>query len=125
LWAGGITGPQAYELGKLGVFGIYVTTAAAKAVAVKGKYGRDPGLPKRKQVTFSGVLNVKTLLEAGYLSQRVRDGAALNPAPAGGKAFVDMPDDATLAQLAQKLGVAWREWWRKTGERPAIAPWRR
>jgi hypothetical protein len=32
-----------------------------------------------------------------------------------------MPDDATLAQLAQKLGVAWREWWRKTGERPAIA----
>jgi hypothetical protein len=122
LWAGGITGPQAYELGKLGVFGIYVTTAAAKAVAVEGRYGRDPGLPARKQVTFSGVLNVKTLLEAGYLSQRVRDGAALNPAPAGGKAFVEMPEDATLAQLAQKLGVAWREWWRKTGERPAIAP---
>jgi hypothetical protein len=37
-----------------------------------------------------------------------RRGAQLRPA--GGKAFVDMPDDATLAQLAQKLGVAWREW---------------
>src|SRR5262249_24075645 len=35
LWAGGITGRQAYELGKLGVFGIYVTTAAASAVPVK------------------------------------------------------------------------------------------
>jgi hypothetical protein len=71
------------------------------------------------------VLNVKTLLEAGYLSQRVRDGAALNPAPAGGKALVDMPDDATLVQLAQKLDVAWGEWWRKAGARPAIAARRR
>src|SRR5262245_41155474 len=110
-------GLDAERLGGIGevVVGPDEFTAAAKAVAVEGKYGRDPGLPARKQVTFSGVLNVKTLLEAGYLSQRVRDGAALNPAPAGEKALVDMPDDATLAQLAQKLGVAWREWWRKTG----------
>jgi hypothetical protein len=36
-----------------------------------------------------------------------------------------MPDDATLAQLSHKLGNAWREWWRKTGERPAITLRRR
>jgi hypothetical protein len=119
LWAGGVTGPQAYELGQLGVFGIYVTTAAATAVAVKGKYGRDPGLAQRKQPTFSGVRNVKTLLEAGFLSRRVSDGAALSAAKPRGNAASDIPGEPELARLASKLETAWRTWWRGYNPRRA------
>jgi hypothetical protein len=105
LWAGSITGPQAYEFGALGVFGIYVTTAASKSVAVSGTYKSDPGLAAEKQPTFSGVLDVKTLLEAGYLSRRVKNGASLGNAAPGSKDFV---------RLSQALPAAWRQWWRAT-----------
>ena len=104
LWAGSITGSQAYEFGKLGVFGIYVTTAASKKVAVSGTYVPDPGLAEEKQPSFAGVLEVKTLLEAGYLSKRVKNGAS----------FVNAaPDSKDFAQLEKALPVAWREWLRK------------
>lgn len=103
LWAGSITGPQAYEFGRLGVFGIYVTTAASKKVAVSGTYVCDPGLAEEKQPSFAGVLEIKTLLEAGYLSKRVKNGASLVNAAAGSKDF---------AQLEKALPVAWREWLR-------------
>jgi hypothetical protein len=96
LWAGGITAPQAYELGKLGVFGIYVTTAASIEVAVTGTYLVDPAMAKAKRPTFAGVLSVKTLLEAGYLSQRVKNGATL-----GGAAMADRrPGELDVAQFS-------------------------
>jgi hypothetical protein len=108
LWAGGITASQAYELGRLGVFGIYVTTSAADKVAVKGKYRRDPGLAERKRPTFSGVLKVKTLLEAGYLSRRTKSGASSVEAVQNGAPSSELD----LAQLSKTLPTAWREWWR-------------
>jgi hypothetical protein len=108
LWAGSITAPQAYEFGKLGVFGIYVTTSASEAVAVKGQYRRDPALPARKQPTYGGVLRIKTVLEAGYLGERLRRA----PARAG-----DLGKEIACAALDEKalpklLPAAWREWWR-------------
>jgi hypothetical protein len=112
LWAGGITGPQAYELGKLGVFGIYVTTSAAITVAVKGKYRRDPGLAARKQPTFAGVLKVKTLIEAGYLSRRTKGAASAGDARRDDTTPTDTPSELDLARLAKTLPAAWREWWR-------------
>lgn len=112
LWAGGITGAQAYELGKLGVFGIYVTTSASIEVAVTGKYLRDRGLSRRKQPTFAGVLGVKSLLEAGYLSKRAGKSALL-----GKLRDIDGSSDKKQidhSQLAKTLRGAWREWWRAT-----------
>ena len=112
LWAGGITLPQAYEFGTLGVFGVYVTSAASKAVRVGRDYRDDPALAASKQPTYDGVLRVKTLLEAGFLEtaldqkgipfaterqralQRIR---ACNKAP---------------QELAGVLPAAWRLWWR-------------
>ena len=38
LWAGGISLPQTFEFGKLGVFGIYVTSAAAALVPLDRHY---------------------------------------------------------------------------------------
>jgi hypothetical protein len=111
LWAGSITGRQAYEFGKLGVFGIYVTTAASNKVAVSGTYVCDPGLAEEKQPSFAGVSAVKTLLEAGYLSKRVTNGGSFAPPPdsveSGSK-----EEQAYAARLAKALPAAWREFWK-------------
>lgn len=67
LWAGGLSIPQAYQMGKLSVFGIYVTTAASAAVAVTGIYTNDRMLASQKEPTLKGVSRVKLLLEAGFM----------------------------------------------------------
>jgi len=67
LWAGGISIPQAFDLGKLKVFGIYVTTAAAAIRPVSHKYKRDPMVTAEREITFEGVSRTKLLLEAGFL----------------------------------------------------------
>ncbi|HDZ69294.1 MAG TPA: hypothetical protein ENH43_02620 [Phycisphaerales bacterium] len=71
LWAGGITVPQVYEFGKIGVFGLYVTSAAAVSRPVSGAYERDVMLANLKEPTFYGVFRVKLLLEAGFLYGRL------------------------------------------------------
>ena len=73
LWAGGISLPEAYELGKLRPFGIYVTTAASATVPVSGSYAHDPMLPGLKEPTKDGVFRAKLMIEAGFLVARVRD----------------------------------------------------
>lgn len=70
LWAGGIKISQAYDFGKLGVFGIYVTSAASTARAVSKAYMNDIMLTSEKEPTFEGVARVKLLLEAGFLVSR-------------------------------------------------------
>jgi hypothetical protein len=73
LWAGGISLPEAYELGKLRLFGIYVTTAASATVPVSGSYAHDPMLPGLKEPTAEGVFRAKLMLEAGFLVASLRD----------------------------------------------------
>lgn len=68
LWAGGISLSQAFELGKLKVFGIYVTTAAAALRPLTDKYERDPMMTAEREITFHGVSRAKLLLEAGFLA---------------------------------------------------------
>lgn len=71
LWAGGITIPQTLEFGKLGAFGVYVTSAAAATRPVSKRYARDPFVVAEKEPTFQGVSRVKLLLEAGFLVSRL------------------------------------------------------
>lgn len=73
LWAGGITMPQSFEMSKLGVFGVYVTSAAAVAKPVTYRYRRDPMLASEKEPTFHGVSRTKLLLEAGFLVGRLKE----------------------------------------------------
>ncbi len=73
LWAGGITLPQAFVLGRLGVFGIYVTSAASSPAPVPPDYARDPWLSAVKEPTYEGVTRAKLLLEAGFLSSGMKD----------------------------------------------------
>ncbi len=71
LWAGGISLPQVYEFGKMGVFGIYVTSAAASKEPVSVQYERDPLLASLKEPSVEGVCRTKLLLEAGFLVSRL------------------------------------------------------
>ena len=67
LWAGGLTMADAYALGREQVFGVYVTSAAARAVPVPPEYERDPLLASVKEPSAEGVARTKLLLEAGFL----------------------------------------------------------
>lgn len=71
LWAGGITIPQAYELGRLGVFGLYVTSAVAAEKLVGPDQVDDPALAFARQPTKEGVARVKLLIEAGFLAGKL------------------------------------------------------
>jgi hypothetical protein len=60
------------------------------------------------------VLNVKTLLEAGYLSCRTKNGASPKGARQDDATAADMPGERDLARLSKTLPAAWRKWWRAT-----------
>ncbi|HMK70946.1 MAG TPA: hypothetical protein VK442_08250 [Xanthobacteraceae bacterium] len=117
LWAGGITLEQINDFGKLGVFGIYVTTAAAEPVPVEGAYKRDPGMASGKQPTFKGVLKVKTLLEAGFLGEHV--GRGPGPVSAAERRLQEAIKQAGQDEerLSRILPAAWRAWWAKSSSR--------
>lgn len=76
LWAGGLGLRDAFEMGRLGVFGIYVTSAAATTIPVAGSYTRDPSLAGLKEPSREAVFRTKTLLEAGFLWARLGGEAA-------------------------------------------------
>jgi hypothetical protein len=71
LWAGGISMAQTFEFGKLGVFGIYVTSAASALVPLDRHYRRDPALAAVREPDAQAVGRVKLLLEAGFLTSRL------------------------------------------------------
>ncbi len=71
LWAGGLGLRDAYRMGRLGVFGIYVTSAAATTIAAGGSYRRAPSLAGVKEPSKAAVLRTKILLEAGFLSAQL------------------------------------------------------
>lgn len=73
LWAGGISLAQAFEFGKMGVFGIYITSAVTSKGPVLGEYERDPLLASLKEPSIEGVFRAKLLLEAGFIASRLHD----------------------------------------------------
>lgn len=103
LWAGGISLDQVLQFGSLGVFGIYVTTAVSTMAPVQGTYLSDPGLSAEKEPTFAGVVAVKSLLEAGFLMERLK-----NRSPKIHTRIKDAGlDPVTLSKV---LPEAWRFW---------------
>lgn len=95
LWAGSISLRQAYELGKMRVFGIYVTSAVADAMPVSSDYEADPLLPSMKEPTRTAVSRVNLLLEAGFLTETIK----------GNKKSKDMTTLATsILDIVQSSG---------------------
>jgi hypothetical protein len=109
MWAGGLTADGAYQLGELGVFGLYVTTSVSEAAPVSGVYLPDPALVAQKRPTRDGILKVKTLVEAGFLTKRL---AALPQTPQLGDLLEKVAQAGMdVAALANVLPDAWRTWW--------------
>lgn len=123
LWAGGFRLRDAFALGKLGVFGIYVTTAAATTIPVAGSYIRDPALAGLKEPSKEAVLRTKILLEAGFLASRLGGdlAVAIEAAAATLLAALDDPKPspsviaAASERLAQLCVDGWRQHWKKRG----------
>ncbi len=115
LWAGGITLPQAYELGRLGVFGIYVTSAAAEPIPVPPGYEKDPWLAAVKEPTYEGVFRTKLLLEAGFLAARAPDGLKAGRSAAAFLAALSGGDKTSIRktqeQLVHDCTRSWRRFW--------------
>ena len=111
LWAGGITLPAGHLFGKLGVFGIYVTTAAAAAIAVTKKYEHDRALAVSKRPSFTGGDGRQDDPRGGYLGERLK-GAKPELADEIERAGIDP------GALSKLLPEAWQAWWKvKSGER--------
>lgn len=118
LWAGGITLNQALEFGKLGVFGIYVTSSAAALMPVSAAYERDPMITAEKEPTFAGVSSIKLLLEAGFLFTRLKEyghAEKANELDQKAKAFLSMTErwsEGNRQRYAQEeLASVAREAW--------------
>jgi hypothetical protein len=120
LWAGGISIPQTLEFGKLEVFGVYVTSAAAATRPVSKRYARDPSVVAEKEPTFQGVSRVKLLLEAGFLASRLGQ-ADLRPEAAAleqqARAFIHLlitsKDKDKLESAQTKLAALTEMGWRR------------
>jgi hypothetical protein len=137
LWAGGLGLRDAYEMGKLGVFGIYVTSAAATTIAVNGSYARDPSLAGVKEPSKAAVLRTKILLEAGFLSARLANGTSRRIERLAQEVLAahDRGDAASVSRLcaglASECAAGWRGHWRNLADehqprdRGRVAPRRR
>lgn len=120
LWAGGLNLSNVYEMGKLGVFGVYVTSAASEGITVPKAYARDPALASVKEPTFEGVARTKLLLEAGFLGARIRDrdlGGQLDELARALLRALETRDagqtSAAQAELAARTCAAWKSWTRR------------
>jgi hypothetical protein len=118
LWAGGLGLRDAYGMGKLGVFGIYVTSAAATTIAVDGSYARDPSLAGVKEPSKAAVLRTKILLEAGFLAAKLANGTAgrIERLAQAVLAAHDSGNAAGVARLsaglASECATGWRAHWK-------------
>ena len=119
LWAGGLGLREAFDMGKLGVFGIYVTSAAATTIAVTGSYVRDPALAGVKEPSKEAVARVKLLLEAGFLCGKLpgSEGASVEQLA---QALLTAHDAGSrnqvqelTAQLAEVCVSGWRAYWKR------------
>src|SRR5262245_7909225 len=76
LWSGGITAPQAFELARRRVFGIFSTSSTAAKMAVTTQFERDPRLAAENEPTEFGVRRMHAIIQGGFLSSRMRESHA-------------------------------------------------
>jgi hypothetical protein len=120
LWAGGLSLRDAFAMAKLGVFGIYVTSAVANTIAVPELYERDPMLPSLKEPSGEAVLRLKTLLEAGFLLSRLNPNSRrqIETEAEALMQAVEAGDDTAIPKHTDALASAclpgWRAHWKAT-----------
>ena len=124
LWAGGMCLREAFAMGRLGVFGIFVTSAAATTIAVSGSYIRDPSLAGLKEPSREAVLRTKIVLEAGFLCGKLAKEASgrIEHLTEDLLAAYDVKGAEKVKQRSRSLASAcvtgWRAYW-STGKTTA------
>ena len=73
LWSGGITAPQAFDLARRRVFGIFSTSSTAAKIAVTAQFQQDPRLAAENEPTEFGVRRMHAIIQGGFLSSRMRE----------------------------------------------------
>lgn len=73
LWSGGITAPQAFDLARRRVFGIFSTSSTAAKMAVTAQFQQDPRLAAENEPTEFGVRRMHAIIQGGFLSSRMRE----------------------------------------------------
>lgn len=118
LWSGGIEPRQAFDLARLGVFGIFTTSSAAKVIPVEGVLTVDPQLASAKEPTNVGVRRIHALIQAGYLCRVLSGRDADLVATIERQAAPLMAPDATpdscrdaLGPLDESLRKGWQLHW--------------
>ncbi len=113
LWAGGLGLRDAFAMGKLGVFGIYVTSAAATTIPVAGSYVRDPALAGVKEPSKEAVLRTKIMLEAGFLASKLQNAAGVKIARIAEEllAALDATDAIAITKRTSALASACETGW--------------
>ncbi len=126
LWAGGIKLRQVFQFGKLGVFGVYVTSSAASLVPATQGYERDPLIVAVKEPTREGVAAALLLLQSGFLVTRLRGYARAEDArelELAAESFVENLNpghvgtrfDAHAARLISLAEEGWRYHYKSIG----------
>ena len=119
LWAGGIHADQAFQLAKLGVFGIFTTTSTAKPAPVEGVLASDPAMAASSEPTLPGVRKIHALVQAGFLCHVLSRNSELSQAiensaeelfPA---AITDAELEPKLSALNELMQRGWQEHWKQ------------
>jgi len=115
LWSGGITAPQAFELAKRGVHGIFSTSSTARKIAVTAPFQDDPRLAAENEPTEIGVRRMHGVVQGGFLGTALRasDGALAAAIDGLTQKLLAAEGDAAaieraLTALNERLLPAWR-----------------
>jgi len=116
LWSGGVKPDQAFELGKLGVSGIFTTGSASVKVPVHGSLVTDRRLPFQPEPTAAGVRKIHALLQGGYLCRVMSNQSITSEIEARVASLLQTgtsgeDTETALDALNATLIRGWKEYW--------------
>jgi hypothetical protein len=119
LWSGGIHADQAFQLAKLGVFGIFTTSSTAKPAPVEGVLASDPAMAASNEPTLLGVRKIHALIQAGFLCRALTTNGELSKAmeklaESLALSVADVEIDKQLSALNELLQRGWKLHWQKS-----------
>ena len=115
LWSGGIRPANAYELGKIGAFGIFTTSSTSVRIPVGDVLKDDWQMAMEVEPTSEGIQKVHSLLQAGFLvgASANSDQKLINELKSKSEILIgkDRPFDKELNDLKEVLIKAWKSHW--------------
>ena len=118
LWSGGIRPQNAYELGKMEVAGIFTTSSTSIRIPVGNVLASDWQMASEVEPTSEGIQKVHSLLQAGFLSSKLKDSDKDLVKQLDDKAQILMnterPFDQELDDLKSGLVTGWQLYWNQS-----------